>query len=120
VAVTLATGTWETSRVDRLTQELRDARRHVARASMALTTLARSHENMLAATQAAPSMGTKSWGKRFTVTMYVPRSEKYGADNDGLTATMTKADPKLCFSGGRRHTISISASSGSRAPCSPR
>jgi 3D (Asp-Asp-Asp) domain-containing protein len=26
--------------------------------------------------------------------MYVPRSEKYGADNDGLTATMTKADPE--------------------------
>ena len=94
IVVAVATASWENSRVDRLTQELRDARRHVARSSMALNTLARSHENMLAATQAAPSMGTKSWGKRFTVTMYVPRSEKYGADNDGLTATMTKADPQ--------------------------
>jgi 3D (Asp-Asp-Asp) domain-containing protein len=94
VSVTLVTATWATSRSDRLTQELRDARRHVARASTALSTLARSHENMLAATQAAPSMGTKSWGKRFTVTMYVPRSEKYGAYNDGLTATLTKADPQ--------------------------
>ena len=94
IAVALVTASWESSRAGRLTVELRDARRHVARASMALTTLARSHENMLAATQAAPSMGTKSWGKRFTVTMYVPRSEKYGADNDGLTATMTKADPQ--------------------------
>jgi 3D (Asp-Asp-Asp) domain-containing protein len=94
ILVAVATASWENSRVDRLTQELRDARRHVARSSMALATLARSHESMLAATQAAPSMGTKSWGKRFTITMYVPRSEKYGVDNDGLTATMTKADPE--------------------------
>jgi 3D (Asp-Asp-Asp) domain-containing protein len=94
IALALGTASWQTSRAGRLTQELRDARRHVARASMALTTLARSHENMLAATQAAPSMGTKSWGKRFTVTMYVPRSEKYGTFNDGLTATLTKADPQ--------------------------
>src|SRR4029450_7394539 len=58
------------------------------------THLTHSQATTLRATQADPSMGTKSWGKRFTVTMYVPRSEKYGADNDGLTATMTKADPK--------------------------
>jgi 3D (Asp-Asp-Asp) domain-containing protein len=94
IAFTTATASWQTSRVDRLTTQLREAHRHVARASNALSTLTRSHENILAATQAAPSMGTKSWGKRFTVTMYVPRSEKYGADNDGLTATMTVADPK--------------------------
>jgi 3D (Asp-Asp-Asp) domain-containing protein len=92
--VSAATASWETARAGRLTQELREARRHVSRSSVALSTLARSHENMLAATQAAPSMGTKSWGKRFTVTMYLPRSEKYGADNDGLTATLTKADPQ--------------------------
>jgi len=89
-----AAASWETARASRLNQELRDARRHVSRSSLALSTLARSHENMLAATQAAPSMGTKSWGKRFTVTMYLPRSEKYGAFNDGVTATLTKADPQ--------------------------
>lgn len=94
IVVASLTASWETARAARLTQELRDARRHVSRSSVALSTLARSHENMLAATQSAPSMGTKSWGKRFTVTMYLPRSEKYGADNDGLTATMTKADPQ--------------------------
>ena len=94
IAFTTAAASWQTARVGSLTTELREARRQVARSSNALGTLARSHENMLAATEAAPSMGTKSWGKRFTVTMYVPRSEKYGADNDGLTATMTKADPK--------------------------
>ena len=94
IAFTTAVASWQTARVGSLTTELREARRHVARSSTALSTLARSHENMLAATQAAPSMGTKSWGKRFTVTMYIPRSEKYGADNDGLTATMTVADPK--------------------------
>jgi 3D (Asp-Asp-Asp) domain-containing protein len=94
IVLAAATASWETARASRLTQELRDARRHVSRSSIALSTLARSHENMLAATQAAPSMGTKSWGKRFTVTMYLPRSEKYGRDNDGLTATLTKADPQ--------------------------
>jgi 3D (Asp-Asp-Asp) domain-containing protein len=94
IAFTTAAASWQTSRVGRLRTELREAHRHVARASSALSTLIRSHENILAATQAAPSMGTKSWGKRFTVTMYIPRSEKYGADNDGLTATMTVADPK--------------------------
>ena len=94
VVLTAATASWETARAGRLTHELRDARRDVSRSSIALTTLARSHENMLAATQAAPSMGTKSWGKRFTVTMYLPRSEKYGAYNDGVTATLTKADPQ--------------------------
>jgi 3D (Asp-Asp-Asp) domain-containing protein len=94
IAFTTAVASWQTARVGSLTTDLREARRHVARSSNALSTLARSHENMLAATQAAPSVGTKSWGKRFTVTMYIPRSEKYGADNDGLTATMTVADPK--------------------------
>jgi 3D (Asp-Asp-Asp) domain-containing protein/urease gamma subunit len=91
-AATLAS--WETARAGRLREELRAARRHVARSSSALTTLARSHENILAATQAAPSVGTKSWGKRFTVTMYLPRSEKYGDTNDGITATNVKADPE--------------------------
>ena len=94
IVIAAVTASWQTARASRLTQELRDARRHVSRSSLALNTLARSHENMLAATQAAPSMGTKSWGKRFTVTMYLPRSEKYGAFNDGVTATLTKADPQ--------------------------
>lgn len=94
VAVTTAAAAWETARASHLTRELRDARKHVSRSSIALSTLARSHENMLAATQAAPSVGTKSWGRRFTITMYVPRSEKYGQFNDGLTATLTKADPR--------------------------
>jgi 3D (Asp-Asp-Asp) domain-containing protein len=94
IVIAAVSASWQTARASRLTQELRDARRHVSRSSLALSTLARSHENMLAATEAAPSMGTKSWGKRFTVTMYLPRSEKYGAFNDGVTATLTKADPQ--------------------------
>ncbi len=63
------------------------------RTNAALTTLARSHEQMLSATEHAPSVGTKSWGRRFTITKYLPRSPAYGKTNDGLTATMTKADP---------------------------
>jgi 3D (Asp-Asp-Asp) domain-containing protein len=49
---------------------------------------------MLSATEQAPSIGTKSWGRRFTVTKYLPRSPLYGKFNDGLTATLVKADPE--------------------------
>ncbi|HEV7732264.1 MAG TPA: 3D domain-containing protein [Candidatus Binatia bacterium] len=75
-------------------EEMAECRATVEPTQTALTALARSHESMLSATQEAPSMGTKSWGRRFTVTMYVPMHPDYGATNDGLTATMTKADPK--------------------------
>jgi len=40
-----------------------------------------------------PAVGKKSWGKRFTVTKYLPNDPAYGKFNDGFTATMTKADP---------------------------
>lgn len=60
----------------------------------ALSALARSQDTILAATQQAPSVGTKSWGRRFTVTKYIPNHPDYGKFNDGLTATMKKADPK--------------------------
>src|SRR5881628_281298 len=81
----------------RLTATARDAkecRKTAMRSNVALAALARSHENILAATEQAPSVGTKSWGRRFTVTKYTPRSAAYGKFNDGLTATLTKADPK--------------------------
>lgn len=60
----------------------------------ALTALARSQDSILSATQQAPSVGTKSWGRRFTVTKYIPNHPDYGKFNDGFTATMKKADPK--------------------------
>ena len=75
------------------TDEARRYRRLSRRADAALTALARSHDRILAATEQAPSVGTKSWGRSFTVTKYLPRSPAYGRFNDGLTATMTKADP---------------------------
>jgi 3D (Asp-Asp-Asp) domain-containing protein len=84
---------WQAQRITALDHELRDARKSMARAGLALTTLARSHENILAATEQAPSVGTKSWGRRFTVTKYTPRSPKYGKFNDGITSTLIKADP---------------------------
>jgi 3D (Asp-Asp-Asp) domain-containing protein len=77
-----------------LAQELRTAREHLASTSAALTALARSHEAIIEATTHAPAVGTRSWGRRFTVTKYLPRSPDYGMYNDGFTATMTKADPK--------------------------
>src|SRR5579884_3475479 len=71
----------------------RRARTEAERAALALTALARSHNDILAATEQAPSVGTRSWGRRFTVTKYLPRSPKYGRFNHGITATLTKADP---------------------------
>jgi 3D (Asp-Asp-Asp) domain-containing protein len=73
--------------------EARRARTEAERATLALTALARSHNDILAATEQAPSVGTRSWGRRFTVTKYLPRSPKYGRFNHGITATLTKADP---------------------------
>jgi len=74
-------------------REARDCRKGAQRSSVALAALARSHENILAATEQAPSVGTKSWGRRFTVTKYLPRSPLYGKFNNGVTATLWKADP---------------------------
>jgi 3D (Asp-Asp-Asp) domain-containing protein len=72
---------------------VREHRKISRRANTALRVLTRSHDQILAATVQAPSVGTKSWGRRFTVTKYLPRSAAYGKDNDGLTSTMMKADP---------------------------
>jgi 3D (Asp-Asp-Asp) domain-containing protein len=84
---------WQFQRLDAMTQGLRVSRRSLARSNAALATLVRSHDSILAATQQAPSVGTKSWGRRFTVTKYLPRSPDYGRFNHGITATLTKADP---------------------------
>jgi len=75
-------------------QGLKECRKSVTRSSGVLSVLARTQEKILLATEQAPSVGTKSWGRRFTVTKYTPRSAAYGKFNDGLTATLTKADPK--------------------------
>src|SRR2546422_9219518 len=76
-----------------LSRDLGDGRRSAQRSSRALAAMARSHERILSATEQTPLLGTKSWGRRFTVTSYIPRSPKYGKFNDGLTATLTKAEP---------------------------
>jgi len=77
-----------------LTHDARECRKSAQRSSVALAALAKSHENILAATEQAPSVGTKSWGRRFTVTQYLPRDPKYGKYNNGITSTLWKADPK--------------------------
>jgi 3D (Asp-Asp-Asp) domain-containing protein len=68
-------------------------REQFAQATSALGTIADSHKRFLDATTQAPSVGTKSWGRQFVVTRYIPRSPDYGKDNDGYTSTMKKADP---------------------------
>jgi 3D (Asp-Asp-Asp) domain-containing protein len=77
----------------KLYRDLRDGRRSAQRSSRALAAMAHSHERILSATEQTPLFGTKSWGRRFKVTNYIPRSPKYGKFNDGLTATLTRAEP---------------------------
>jgi len=83
----------QATHISDLTQQVSTYRRSAHRSDVALGALAKSHENMLAATEKSPSIGTESWGKRFTVTQYTARSAAYGKDNDGFTSTMMKADP---------------------------
>ncbi len=71
LASTMVAGTtayWQSRRLGSTWRELREARKSALRSSVALTALARSHDDILAATEQAP--------------------------NTGLTATLTKADPK--------------------------
>lgn len=91
--LTSASLVWSGQRMSKLSHELKESRTNLTRSNTALAALARSHENVLTATEQVPSLGTKSWGKRFTVTAYLPYSPAYGKTNDGLTATMKKADP---------------------------
>src|SRR5262245_40618210 len=85
---------WEASGFETMAHAVQECRRASRRSQAALASLARSHDRILAATEQAPSVGTKSWGRRFTVTKYLPNDPAYGKDNDGLTATLEKADPK--------------------------
>jgi 3D (Asp-Asp-Asp) domain-containing protein len=82
------------ARGTQLTEDNAVLREQFARATAALSTMADSHRRILDATREAPSVGTKSWGRQFVVTKYIPRSPDYGKFNDGLTSTMKKADPK--------------------------
>jgi len=86
---------WKSMRVAALARETRECRRSMTRANAALAALARSHQNILDATEQAPSVGTRSWGRRFTVTKYIPRSAAYGRFNTGYTSTLEKADPQM-------------------------
>src|SRR5256885_3015607 len=90
LAVVARSQLWHATKLDR---DLRDGRRSALRSSRALAAMAWSHERILSATEQTPLLGTKSWGRRFGVTNYIPRSPKYGKFNDGLTATLTKAEP---------------------------
>jgi 3D (Asp-Asp-Asp) domain-containing protein len=84
----------QAERLSRLSHEVHEQRKSAERSSLALATLARSHQNILSATTLAPSVGTKSWGRRFIVTKYLPTSPAYGKFNTGRTSTLLKADPK--------------------------
>ena len=90
-AIGLYLGALRLTATERDMQQCRDTAIH---SSMALAALARSQQNILTATEKAPSVGTKSWGRRFTVTKYLPRDPAYGRFNTGFTSTLWKADPK--------------------------
>jgi 3D (Asp-Asp-Asp) domain-containing protein len=85
---------FQSTRLSQQSDEVRRYRKDSQRANAALGALTRTHEQILAATERVPSVGKTSWGRRFTVTKYLPRSPAYGKDNDGLTSTMMKADPE--------------------------
>src|SRR5438445_648117 len=105
----------------RLTAAERDAqqcRKHAMHSSMALAALARSQQNILTATEKAPSVGTKSWGRRFTVTKYLPRDPAYGKFNTGYTSTLWKADPKSRIAA--RSSRTCSARSAAATPSASR
>jgi 3D (Asp-Asp-Asp) domain-containing protein len=82
---------WQSTRIAALSAEASTYRRDVRRSQEALDALTRSHETVLDATERAPWLA--SWAHRFTVTQYLPTSPAYGKFNDGLTSTLTKADP---------------------------
>ena len=90
-AIGLYLGALRLTATERDVQQCRDTAMH---SSMALAALARSQQNILTATEQAPSVGTKYWGRRFTVTKYLPRDPAYGKFNTGYTSTLWKADPK--------------------------
>ena len=81
------------SHATKLSRDLSHARRQAIRLNRVLGAMASSHQRILSATEQTPLLGTKSWGRRFTVTNYLPRSPKYGKFNNGLTATLTRAEP---------------------------
>ncbi len=91
--VAAAAACFQSSRLSFAASAAREYRKTSLRANAALTALAKSHEQILSATEQAPSVGTKSWGRRFTVTKYLPKSPAYGRFNDGITSTLMKADP---------------------------
>jgi 3D (Asp-Asp-Asp) domain-containing protein len=93
VAVTLPVVWKLESEGSQLAADYTVLRDQFTQATAALGTMTDSHRRILDATKEAPSVGTKSWGRQFVVTKYIPRSPDYGATNDGLTSTMKKADP---------------------------
>jgi len=84
---------WQSQTVQEVSRDMSECHTAAEQSRVALAALAKSHENILAATEQAPSVGTKSWGRRFTVTKYLPRDPAYGKFNTGYTATLIKADP---------------------------
>ena len=93
VTVTLPTLWRASARSEQLSADYSVLREQFAQATSALGTMADSHKRFLDATTQAPSVGTKSWGRQFVVTRYIPNSPAYGKFNDGYTSTMKKADP---------------------------
>jgi 3D (Asp-Asp-Asp) domain-containing protein len=84
----------QSTRASRFSSDVATCQATLDQSHQVLSALSTSHAQILDATAHAPSVGTHSWGRRFEVTMYLPRSEDYGRFNDGFTATMKKADPK--------------------------
>jgi 3D (Asp-Asp-Asp) domain-containing protein len=77
---------------DELAREARESHENVTRANTALNALARKPRADSRRDREGTVGRHQVGGRRFTVTKYLPRSEAYGKDNDGLTATLRKAE----------------------------
>src|SRR5437879_12411741 len=66
-------------------RDAKECRKTAMRSNLALAALARSQQNILAATEQAPSVRPKSLGRRYTVTTYLQRDPADGRLITGCT-----------------------------------
>jgi 3D (Asp-Asp-Asp) domain-containing protein len=76
-----------------LRRQLSSCRARLVESGRESSAIAAADDGMRRASTSPPDTGFDAWSEHFVVTMYTPRSPAYGKTNDGVTSTMTKADP---------------------------
>jgi len=76
-------------------RELGQSRKREHAATTALSALSRSHIDVLSASNQIDAIGSRSWGRKFKITQYVPKAGGMNADRDRKhTATMMLTDAR--------------------------